>query len=169
MNARTAELQEHSAEVEVALFCFEHPDLDAPIRLSTDPTERLSSDPLIYGTRSTWLDANPVTDPYYYVIASAELPSDLDDATSTASLVLENVSRDVAQLLVSFTSYATAHLAVVLASSPNEIEVEFRDLKLVSCVVNAGEVSLQLSRAPIEEETVPMDRFTKDRFPGLFR
>lgn len=169
LNARNAHLQEHSAEVEVALFCFEHPDLDAPIRLSTDPTERLSSDPLMYGTRSEWLDADPETDPYYFVVASAELPSDLDDATSTASVVLENVSRDIAGLLLSFTSLASVHVAVVLASSPDVVEAEFRDLKLVSAVVDAGEVSLQLSRAPIEEETIPMDRFTKDRFPGLFR
>ena len=39
----------------------------------------------------------------------------------------------------------------------------------VGCTLNAGEISIEISRAPIEEESVPMDRFTKDRFPGLFR
>lgn len=169
LNARLLATQTYSSEIEVVLFCFEHDALDAPIRISTDPTERLTSDPLTYGTRSTWSDADPVTEPYYYVVASAELPSDLEDAPSAASLVLENVSRDMVALLRSFTGRAKVHMAVVLASSPDVVEVEYRDLKLVSADGDAGEITLQISRAPIEEESVPMDRFTKDRFPGLYR
>lgn len=63
LNARLAHESEASAEIEVALFTIEHPLLPAPIRLSTDNTERLTDDPPTYGTRSTWRGANPVTDP----------------------------------------------------------------------------------------------------------
>ncbi len=51
LNARTAFDAATTAEVEIAQIMIEHPALDAPVRLSTDPTERISTDPLMYGTR----------------------------------------------------------------------------------------------------------------------
>lgn len=169
MNARQALDAASSAEVEVALFVIEHPSLASPVRLSTDPTERLSADPLIYGTRSNWFGANKVTEPYLFVLVSAELPGDQEDAPAAATLVLENVDNDIAKLLRSFTDRPVIHMAVVLASSPDLVEMECRDLRIVASEGDAGQVSLTLTRAPIEDETVPMDRFTRDRFPGLFQ
>jgi hypothetical protein len=169
LNARTADLGPTTSEVEVALFMITHPELAKPIRLSTDPTERVTADPLMYGTRSAWMDSNPSTQPFLFVLASAQLPSDLEDAPAAATIVLENVDNDIAILLRSFTERPTVHMAVVLASSPDLVELEYRGLRIIGAEGNAGEVSLSLSRAPIEDETVPMDRFTKDRFPGLFR
>lgn len=79
MNARLALEAEATDEIEVALFLIEHPDLEAPIRLSTDNTERLQSDPLIYGTRSSWRGSDPVTQPFLWIVASAILPGDAED------------------------------------------------------------------------------------------
>ncbi|QEW21229.1 hypothetical protein LA6_003437 [Marinibacterium anthonyi] len=169
LNARTAFDAATTDEVEIALISIEHPALAAPVRLSTDPTERISADPLIYGTRSTWLDANPATEPYLFVLASAEIPGDEEDVPAAATLVLENVDKDMAAVLRSFTDRPTVHMAIVVASSPDLVEVEFRGLKIVDANGDAGQNTITISRAPIEEETVPMDRFTKDRFPGLFR
>jgi hypothetical protein len=152
----------------VALFIIEHSLLDAPIRLSTDPTERVSIDPLMYGTRSGWMGSDPATEPYLFVLASTEVPSDKEDAPAAATLVLENVNNDIAVLLRSFGDLATIHMAVVLAASPDVIEVEYRNLKIISANGTAAQVSLSISRTPIEDEATPMDRFTKDRFPGLF-
>ena len=64
LNARMANNAQASAEIPVVLIEMNHPELEKPIRLSTDNTERLSIDPLYYGTRSPWRGANPVTDPY---------------------------------------------------------------------------------------------------------
>ena len=169
LTARTAGETAATDEIEVALFTIEHADLPAPIRLSSDPTERLSTDPLYYGTRSTWNGANRITDPYLFVIASVEVPSDLEDAPAEGVLVLENVTQDISELLRSFTDRARISMAVVLASSPDLVEVEFRNMQITGASGDVGEVSVSFSRAPIEEESVPMDRFTKDRFPGLFR
>ncbi|MFT6444488.1 MAG: hypothetical protein ACJA1J_000725 [Sulfitobacter pontiacus] len=169
LNARTAFDAPTTAEIEIALIMIEHPELDAPVRLSTDPTERLWVDPLMYGTRSTWMDSDPVNEPFLFILASTDIPSDLEDAPAAANIVVENVDSDIAALLRSFTDRPTVHMAVVLAGSPDLVEVEFRGMVMVSADGNAGSVSLQVSRAPVEEESVPMDRFTKDRFPGLFR
>jgi len=169
LNARTAQDAQSTDELYVALFHIEHPMLDAPVRLSTDPGERLSVDPLMYGTRSTWMGSNPVTEPFLFVLVSTMLPSDIDDAPASGSLILENVDNDVAKLLRSFTDLATVSIAVVLASSPNLIEAEYTDLLLTSADITAGEVTLQFSREDIEEEYYPTGRMTRDRFPGLHR
>lgn len=169
LNARTSSDSATSAEVEVALIMIEHPALDAPVRLSTDPTERLSIEPLMYGTRTNWMDSDPSSEPFLFVLASAELPSDLEDAPAAASIVLENVGSDIAELMRSFTDQPSVHIAVVMASSPDLVEVEYRGMVMTGASGNANEISIDVSRAPIEEESVPMDRFTKDRFPGVFR
>lgn len=169
LNARTAFDSFSTDEVEVVLLYIQHPDLDAPLRLSTDPTERLSTEPLLYGTRSNWMGSDPATEPFVFVLASAELPGDLEDAPASAVLVIDNVGQEVVEILRSFIDRPTVSMAVVLSSSPDVIEVEFQGMVMMGSEGNASEISVSLSRAPIEDETVPMDRFTKDRFPGLFR
>jgi len=169
LNARLAQDTASSAEIEVVLLMVEHPALTAPIRLSTDNADRISTEPLIYGTRSTWMGSNPLTEPFRWILASAQVPSDLEDAPAAATIVLEAVTNEIATLLRSFGNRATVHMAVVLASSPDLIELEYRDLRLISAEGDAGEVSLSLSREPIEEERFPWLRFTKERFPGVHR
>lgn len=165
MNARMAP---SSDRVEVCLLTIEHASLAATVRLSTDPTERLSADPIMYGTRSSWMDANPATDPYLFVLASAEVPGDQEDSPAAATIVLENVDNRIAAQLRSVTSRATVQMAVVYSDSPNLVEAEWRDMRLISADGNASEVTLMISREPIEEESCPCDRMTRDRFPGLF-
>ena len=167
LNARLAHDAPASAEIEVVLLAIDHPELDAPIRLSTDNTERLSDDPLYYGTRSTWRGADPGSDPYLWVMASALLPSDLEDQPAAATVILENLDARMAQLLRSFLEPATVHMAVVLAASPDLIEAEWTDLRLVGCEITAGEISLQISREEIENEMFPSGRMSRDRFPGM--
>ncbi|MUZ66329.1 hypothetical protein V6582_05890 [Agrobacterium vitis] len=168
LNARLAMEMGMTDEVYVALFYITHPDLDEPVRLSTDNTERLSDEPLMYGTRSSWMDSDTSSEPFYFVLASTILPSDLDDAPTSGNLVLENVDNDIAKVLRSFTTLATIHMAVVLASSPDYVEIEYRNMQIVSADLTAGEVTLSFSRQDIEEEKSPGGRMTRSQFPGLF-
>ena len=168
-SARQAFEDATSSEGEIALFVFEHSSLTDPLRICTNPTDRLSDDPLAYGTRSTWQGANPTTDPYLFVLMSAEAPGDQEDATASATIILENVDNRISEVLRSFTDLATVHMAVVLASSPNIVEAEYLNMNLLSADGDAGEVQLTIGRKPLDEEDVPRDRFTKDRFQGLHR
>lgn len=167
LNARQMLDSASTSEFEVVLFEITHPDLPASIRLSTDNTERLTSEPLTYGTRSTWRGANPVSQPFLFVIASTMVPSDLEDAPAAGSLVLEALDRELVRLVRSFTTRATLHMAVVLASSPDLVEAEWADMQILSAEINAGEVSLSFSREEIENEMYPCGRMTRSRFPGL--
>ena len=167
LNARLAQDAEASTEIEVALLFIEHPELDAPIRLSTDNTERLSEDPLLYGTRSGWKGANRVTEPYLWIVASAVLPGDEEDAPATARLVLENLDAQMVTLLRSFTDPAEVSIAVVLASSPDVIEAEWTGLRLTSADISDGEIVLSLSRDEVELEPFPPGRMTRLNMPGV--
>ena len=167
LNARLALDAPASDDIEVVLFLIEHPDLAAPIRLTTDNTERLSVDPLIYGTRSTWRGADPLTEPHLWIIASAVLPGDAEDAPASAQVVLENLDAQMVELFRSFNDPATVSLAVVTAATPDLIEAEWTGLQLVSADINAGEIVLSLSRDEVELEGFPPGRTTRLNFPGL--
>ena len=77
-------------------------------------------------------------------------------------------STRIAEVLRSFTDRPTVHMAVVLAEPPDLVEAEFIGMVMTGSGGNIDEISIDISRAPIEDETVPMDRFTRQRFPGLF-
>ncbi len=167
LNARLALDAETSDEVEIILVRITHPDLDAPIRLSTDPTIRISDDPPMYATRSTWPDRP--SDPYLFVLASALLPDDQEEAPQTSQLVLELVDRDMAKPLRETTTRATVDVAVVMASTPDLVEAEYLGLEITGVDGDAGELRLALSRQPITAEPWPARRMTKAAFPGLHR
>ena len=156
-------------EIEVVLIQFEHPDLEAPVRLSTDNSERLSTDPLTYGTRSDWRGADPMTEPFLWIVADALLPSDLEDQPAAAQVTLMNLDSRMIELLRSFRDPATVHMAVVMADTPDLVEAEWSGLQLTGFDADAGEISLQLSREEIEREMFPGARMSRSRFPGLHR
>lgn len=169
INARQVFDAASTEVVEVGLVIITHPALDAPIRLSTDPTERLSDDPLQYGTRSNWMESDPLTEPFLFAQMDAEVPSDLEDVPAATTLILPNVDQRLSELLLSFTSPATVHMAVVFSHAPDVIEHESRNMKLSGVEGNVDEITLTASRRPIEDEIVPMQRMTKNRCPGLHR
>uniref|UniRef100_UPI003D6BBD61 hypothetical protein n=1 Tax=Pelagimonas sp. TaxID=2073170 RepID=UPI003D6BBD61 len=158
----------HSSDVGVVLMQFEHPEDGSVLRVSSDPTERLSVDPLLYGTRSTWLGANPVTEPFLFLTLGVEWPGDQEEAGFEARLILSNFDSQTVQTLRSFTRPAVADLAHVMASTPDLVEVEARDLMLVASDIDADRIELTLSRRVIEDEAFPSHRMTKQRVPGLF-
>lgn len=168
LNARLAQDAVGSDEIYVALFEIDHPDLEKPIRLSTDNTERLSVEPLYYGTRSTWRGANPITDPYLWVIASTLLPGDQEDQPAAGTLILENLDAEMVRLVRSNSGIATLHLAVVLADTPNLIEAEYTNMEIASTDIDAGEIVLSFGREEIEMEPFPAHRMSRNYYPGLF-
>lgn len=169
LNARWAQIDPVSAEIDVVLIEITHPDLDAPLRLSTDNTEMISDEPRIYGTRSTWRGADPATDPYLCIIASAVLPDDAEDAPAQAQIVLENLDSRMIEVLRSYTDMATVAVAVVEAATPNLIEAEWHGMLLSTAEGTSAEITISLSRDEIELEHFPAGRMTRQKFPGLWR
>lgn len=167
LNARAAQDAVASDEVEVLLIRITHPDLAEPLRLSSDATTRITSDPLTYGTRSSWGGVDGAV--YWFVLASTMLPDDTDDAPAAATIIVEAVDHDIAAALRSTTQRATVAMAVVLAATPDVVEAEWTNLSLVSAEGDAGEIRLSISRDPITSEPWPARRMTRAAFPGLHR
>lgn len=169
LTKRTAPEAMSSDEVEVVLITITHEALSMPLRLTTDPTERLTDDPLVYGTRSTWGGADPLTDPYLFILASAVVPGEAEDAPATGQIVLDVLDARMAEVLRSITSPALFSMAVVMASSPDHVEQQWIDLMLVSVEGDAGAITLNISREEIEQNLFPAGRMTRRFFPGLWQ
>ncbi len=161
LNAR-AELQAgRSSAVPILLVTITHPSLTAPIRLSTDPTERFSVEPLVYGTRSGG-------NQYLFVLLSAILPDDMPNTSPQTTLALANIDSGLSASLRSITSPCWVDLTVVLASAPDDILEQYTGLRGRRGSSNAAQVSLEISREPFTSEPCPAGRMTKQRFPTLF-
>lgn len=167
LNARQALDRQATDEIEVVLVIIDHPDLDQPVRLSSDNAERVSVEPLLYGTRSTWRTTDG--SPFLFVMLDAIVPDEQDGAMAQASLAVEILDSDLATILTGTTVQATCQMAVVMASSPNVIEAEFTDLLMTDADVDSGQAVLRFSAEMILDEPFPTDRMTKERFPGLHR
>lgn len=169
LNYRQSMDASETAEIEVVLIHITHPEIAAPLRLSTDPTTRLSVEPLIYGTRSTWKDSDPATEPFEFVLLSVLMPDDNEDTPPAARLSVAAFDADLAKSLRSTNLQATVSMAVVLASAPDLVEYEIGGLKLVGADGNASEITLEFSRDPLTSEPSPFRRMTRATFPGLHR
>lgn len=166
--ARQAQEAQDTDEIEVLLVIIEHPDLEGGIlRVCSDPAERITDDPLTYGTYSAWRDS--VVRPFYFTMLEGLLPDEKDDSPTQASLVVAILDSDLGEVLTSTTVQATCHMAVVMASSPNRPEGEWLDMLLVDTEIDSGQVILRFSTEAIYDEPFPAARMTKDRFPGLHR
>lgn len=162
LNARTAFNAQETDAIPVILVTITHESLVDPVRLSTDPTVRLSTEPLRYGTISDGEE-------FEFVLMSALVPSDHQGQSPKTSLSLANVDLDMASVIRSITSPATVDLTLVLHSAPNDVEEQWTGLQAVTGTYDANRVTLDISREPITSKPYPAFRQTRSRFPGLFR
>jgi len=159
LTVRSAMYAEHSEECEVALVTITHPNLAAPVRVSSDPTARLGIEPLRYGTTSRGNE-------YEHVVMSAIVPDDRKGTPPRVALVFENVGFDVVEVAQSFTNPATASIELVLASAPDTVIQAYRGLRIVRCTFDDATATFDLSREPFTSEP-SLARQTKNFCPGL--
>lgn len=158
---REAMNAQETGEVVIVLMTISHPSYPTPLRLSSDPTTLLSEAPLQYGTVSRGQT-------YLFCPFSTTLPDDVDERAPTARLALENVSRDLVAIIRSISTPATATIEVVLASSPDSVEIEYPQFEVKSAQYNANIMTLELSIDALTDEPYPAGTFSPSAFPGLF-
>ena len=164
INARTSAFAEHDDAVPIALLTISHEALEEPLRISTDPTTRISDDPLRYGTRHQG-------EVYWYALVSVPLPEQGQEAAETVSVSIDIVTPDMAKIPGLVTSPARIDIVQVMSSSPDAIEFAFLDLELRSANVDTeqGVITLEVGRMPWLEEPAQRHRMTAMRNPGLHR
>ena len=148
-------------EIPVVLVTITHADLSEPIRLSSDATERLSVDPITYGTVSNG-------DTFLYMLMSLNLPDDKEGEALAGSLQIEDVEADVGPLLAPILSGIKITIQVTTAASPDLVQIEYADLDVLSAQGAEGAITLSYGREDPSVWIIPGDAMTKDRFPGQF-
>jgi len=159
LTARRAMYEQNSSQIEALLITITHPDLAEPVRLSSDPTERLSADPLEYGTISNGLT-------FKFVEMTAILPDDQKGVPPRTALSFENIDSAYVELARSFTAPAQAKLEVVFASAPDYVTQRYTRLRMTKVSYNESSITFDLSRDHLQTEPFGA-RQTKAFFPGL--
>ena len=161
LTMRRALAVQDSGEVAIVLLTISHPMLPTPIRVSSDPTRKFSDTPLTYGTISRGLQ-------YTFLPFSVSLPDDVGERAPAAQIQIENVTRSLVELIRSVSTRATVRLDLVLASSPDTVEVAFPQFDLGSASYNADTVTLELAMDSMTSEPYPAGTFDPASFPALF-
>lgn len=162
LNARAAAHAQATDQIPVMLAAIRHPELVEPVYLSSDPTERITTDPLVYGTRHQGRA-------YLFVQMGALWPDDQRGSAPKSTLAFENVTPDMAAPLRAILSPASVDLTIVMAETPDVIEARYLNLKATMGTWDASTISLDVSRETFANEPMPAGRISKARFPGLFR
>ena len=156
-------------DVGIVLMEFKHPALEKPLRLSTDNTDFIGemNGRDIYGTRSRWRGADPLTEPYLFLNVAVELPQDRKEAPPAARFVLADTDASITEELRKITTPATCALAAVRAAAPDTPEEEFLNLELTVAESENGALSLSFGRTQVGEENFPALTMDEVRFPCL--
>jgi len=131
------------------------------IRLSSDATERISEDPIVYGTMSR-------TNPYVYFPFELTLPQDQAETVPRMRLSVENVSAQIGWWLRSSTTAPAATVEIVSSGDVDAPIASFPDFELTSFRGGKMTVEGNLSLSNLENEPYPAGSFNPAYFPGLF-
>ncbi|SFV05982.1 hypothetical protein SAMN02799631_04331 [Methylobacterium sp. 174MFSha1.1] len=162
LNARKAAHAQQTDQIPVMLATIRHIELPEPVYLSSDNTERITDEPLVYGTRHQGHT-------YLFVQMGAVWPDDQRGSAPKSTLVFENVTPDMAKPLRAVLSPASVDLTIVMAETPDVIEARYLNLKGTLGTWDASAISLDVGRETFANEPCPSRRVTKACFPGVFR
>jgi hypothetical protein len=162
----SAELQaalygQESGVVAALLVTITHAELAVPIRISTDKTTRLSTDPLVYGTTSRGND-------YLFIGLEVSLPDERSESPPRARMVLTNVGREAIALVRSVVSPPSVKIELVKASAPDVVEAEWPAMDMAAVEYSADTISFELTMDSYALEPFPSGSFDPAYFTGLF-
>lgn len=161
LNLRKAMFSQESSEVPIFLLTITHSQLASPILLSTDATSRITTDPLVYGTQSRGKT-------FLYAGIDITLPDDTDKSPPASKLTIANITRDLIPLARSVSSPPQIKIEVVLASSPDIVEMTFPALDMSNLTADAAQLAFDLTMDALVSEPFPSGTFSPAYFPGLF-
>jgi hypothetical protein len=157
--------RQESDETHIVLITIhgpkELPDLlPTPIRISSDPTILISEVPYVRGTISRG-------NTYLFVPFNTVLPDDKEEAPPVAQIVFDNVAREMIPLVRSISIPPRMTIEVVLASTPDVVEMTFPLLDVVGAQYDAGTIAIDLAIDALINEPFPAGSFTPGAFGGL--
>lgn len=164
LNFRTYAFAQESSVFPIGLITINHDDLAEPIRLSTDPTERLveTVSNVVYGTTSNGED-------YYFFPCTLKLPDDTDDGPGSIELEFDNVNRDYVSMIRSLVGSPTVDASFVMSNALDTVERSWPEFLVTLIPYDAGTIRLMMAMETLEREPYPWGIYTPNYFPCLFR
>lgn len=148
---RTAVYARETGQVFLLLLVIDHSSLANPIRVVNNYSS-LSSGGYVYTAFPFRVD----------------LPQDSPDELPSVTLQIDNVSRDIAAAIRTITGKPSATLSVVLASSPDTIEVGPLPCSITNIDVTGTLITAHMGGEDMLNTRYPKDSITPQTFPGLF-
>jgi uncharacterized protein DUF1833 len=161
LNFREALFAQEASEVPILLLTITHPALAAPIRLSTDATTRLTTDPLTYGTTSR-------SNTFLYAGIDVTLPDEQDKTPPASKLTIQNVTRDLIPLARSVSSPPSVKIEAVLASALDSVEMTWPVMDMSNLTADMTTLQFDLTMDSLTTEPFPAGTFNPADFPALF-
>lgn len=157
---KAAAFSESTHEVFVMLLTITHPSFTDDIRVCNDPTVLLPT----AGVRGIVSNG----DEFIFVPFEVSLPAQNDSGVAEAQIKVDNVGEELMGPIRSAGSSIGVTIQVVLASSPDTIEMHCDNFELQSVDYDALTVSGKLTMEYYDLEPFPSGRFTPSTAPGCF-
>ena len=131
------------------------------IRLSSDPTERISEDPIAYGTVSR--DHTFIFFPF-----EITLPQDQAETVPRMTVRVENVSAEIGWWLRESTEKPLVTVEILASGDLENPIAVFPDFELSGFRGGTMTVEATMILSSLENEPFPAGTFNPTHFPGLF-
>lgn len=140
-----------TVDVWLVLIEIDHETLAEPVRVVNN-TENITSNGDLY-----------VAYPF-----EITLPDSREDAPPRARLSIDNVTREIAEVIRSITSAPSVTISIVRAADPDTIEASWPFYKMRGVRWDSGKVSGDLVVEDFTSEPYPAGIFSPAGFPALF-
>ena len=132
-------------------------------RLADGFTERISEtdEDVVYGVKSNGQD-------FIFLPMEISLPTEEEAQAPRCSITLHDVTHLITPLIRTIGSAPTIKMELVLAKSPDIVEIVFDGFYINSFTYSSDSVTANLSMVDLEREPFPMHSFTPRYFPGMF-
>lgn len=159
---KQAAYAQETDEVVIALVTLYSDELTQPIRVCSDPYEKLiglGDD--IYGLVSNG-------DTYLFLPFDIWLPRDDKTGVVSAKFSIDNVDRNIVATARSVTKPVSVKIQCVLSDDVDRVEIEFDNFKLSNITYDVMQLTGDLTLDYWGLEPFPSGRFVPSDFPGLF-
>jgi hypothetical protein len=140
-----------TGEALLVLLTISHPDLAAPIRVTSDAVDTVSRGQT-----------------FVHFPFSITLPDERDDRPPAAQLSIDNVNRQIVAALRSIASAPTVTAEIVLGSQPDTVEAGPFEFSLRNAGYDAMTVAGELGYEELLDQRWPAEDFSPASHPGLF-
>jgi hypothetical protein len=166
LNFREAAYAQETGVFPIALITLEHDDLAEPIRISTDPTQRITElttdSDIVYGTVSDG-------ETYVFLPIKIRLPDDTDEGPGQMTMEIDNIRQALTESIRSVSTPVSCQVDIVMSNDLDTVEMSWPEFMLFNIRYDAVTVTGTLQIETLTSEPFPAGSFTPGYFPALFQ